>query len=166
MSKIVPTALKKLHGNPGRRRLPAHEPEGQGELWAPPPWFDDEQRAQWHYALDHAPPGLLSGTDREALVVWCVACVEHARAVVEVRLRGQVVKTKDGNVIQNPFLPIVNRQAIIMLKAGGELGFSPAARAHLGQRAPDFPRDPLPVGSARLRGGLAGYLEEKPDRLQ
>jgi hypothetical protein len=45
-----------------------------------------------------------------------------------VRKLGQVVKTKDGNAIQNPFLPVVNRQALIKLRAGGEMGFSPAAR--------------------------------------
>jgi len=171
MTKIVPTALKKLHGNPGNHPLPKNEPEGVGDLWAPPEWFDDEQRAQWHYALEYAPPGLLTGTDREALVIWCVACVEHARAVVEVRRSGQIVKTKDGNVIQNPYLGVVNRQAMIMLKAGGELGFSPAARASLGDRAPQFGGGPLlnpkseRVTRGAARGSLAAYLAEKPYRL-
>src|SRR5947208_2552376 len=111
--KPKPVMLRQLHGNPHQHRLPTpeQEPQGVGALWAPPAWFDDEQRGQWDYALEHAPPGLLTGTDREALVVWCVACIEHARAVQEVRKLGQVVKTKDGNAIQNPFLPIVNRQA-------------------------------------------------------
>jgi hypothetical protein len=43
--------------------------------------------------------------------VWVVACVEHARAAAEVRRMGQVVKTKDGKAINNPYLGIVNRQA-------------------------------------------------------
>jgi hypothetical protein len=79
--KKIPTVLKELHGNPGKRALPVDEPDGVGDLWAPPAWFDDEQRDQWNYAIDHAPPGLLTGTDREVLVVWVVACVEHAKAV-------------------------------------------------------------------------------------
>jgi P27 family predicted phage terminase small subunit len=159
-----PTQLKALHGNPGKRRLPTNEPQGQGLLWSPPAYFDDEQRAEWHYALEFAPPGLLSATDRGFLVVWCVASVEHARAVVEVRKLGQVVKTKDGNAIQNPFLPIVNRQALIMMRAGADLGFSPASRASLGSAAPEFTS-----ANRSLRGrsgGLAEYLDANPDRLQ
>lgn len=164
--KPKPTALKELHGNPGKRALPIDEPEGVGDLWAPPAWFDTEQRDQWHYAVDHAPPGLLTGTDREVLAIWCVACVEHAKAAQEVRKLGQVVKTKDGNAIQNPFMGIMNRQALLMLKAGSEMGFSPAARASLGSQAPEFTNG----ATARrrgpaIKGGLAGYLEQKPDSL-
>jgi hypothetical protein len=51
-----------------------------------------------------APPCLPTGTDREVLAVWVVACVEHARAAA----RGQVVKIKDG---------IVNLQAFIMIRS-------------------------------------------------
>lgn len=163
--KPTPTVLKQLHGNPGKRALPVDEPEGVGDLWSPPSWFDDQQREQWHYAVDHAPPGLLTGTDREVLAIWCVACVEHAKAAQEVRKLGQVVKTKDGNAIQNPFMGIMNRQAMVMLKAGSEMGFSPAARASLGSAAPEF----NDAGSGRpartIKGSLASYLEQKPDSL-
>jgi len=159
--KPTPTALKVLHGNPGKRTLvPESEPQGQGELWAPPPWFDDDQRDQWHYALDFAPPGLLTATDRQMLVVWVVACVEHEKAVIELRKHGQVVKTADGNVIQNPYLGIANRQAMILIRAVSELGFSPAARAGLGSRAPEFTPDGRPQTSK-----LTAYLARKPDRL-
>lgn len=161
----TPTALAKLRGNPSKRRLPTDEPEGVGDLWAPPAWFDDSQREQWHYAMDHAPPGLLTGTDRETLAIWCVACVEYARAVAEVRKSGQVVTTAAGNVIQNPYLSVMNKQALLMLKAGGEMGFSPSARASLGSRAPEFPHDSPAGGRRPLKGGLAGYLDQKPDRL-
>jgi P27 family predicted phage terminase small subunit len=85
-------------------------------------------------ALDRAPPGLLTGTDRAIFTAWVCACVEYERAVQEVRALGQVVKTKDGNAIQNPYLSIMNRQAMLMSRFGAEMGFSPAARATLGAR--------------------------------
>lgn len=161
--KAVPQVLKELHGNPGQRRV-NDEPEGVGDVWAPPSYFDAEQRAQWDYAIEHAPPGLLTGTDREMLAIWVNACVEYARAVVQVRTMGQVVKTKDGNAIQNPFLSIMNRQALLMAKFGAELGFSPSARASLGNRAPDF--NNVGAGERKPRSsGLAGYLSQKPDNL-
>lgn len=153
--------LARLHGNPSKLALPDDEPEGVGVLWAPPPWMDDEQRAQWNYAVEHAPLGLLTETDREVLIVWVSASVEHARAVQEVRKMGQVVKTRDGNAIQNPFLPIMNKQAIIMMNAGDRMGFSPSSRAALGRAG-------MEMSSAR--GQIAGsrlstYLDSKPDRL-
>ena len=163
--KQTPTLLKSLHGNPGKRRMPKAEPLGRGQLWSPPSWFDKDQRKQWRYAVEHAPPGLLTATDREVLVVWVVACVEHAKAVVQVRALGQVVKTADGNAIQNPFLPIVNKQAMLMMKAGSEMGFSPAARASLGNAAPEFnhvtDRAARPTPKA---SGLEAFIDANPDR--
>lgn len=66
-----------------------------------------------------APPCLPTGTDREVLAVWVVACVEHARAAAG----AQVVKIKDG---------IVNLKAFIMIRRAGEAGFAPSALASLG----------------------------------
>ena len=39
--------IKQLHGNPHDHALPNEVPEGVGELWAPPDYFNDEQRAQF-----------------------------------------------------------------------------------------------------------------------
>jgi len=160
--KKQPTMLRELHGNPSRRPMPTDEPEGVGDLWEPPAYFDDEQRAKWRAALDYAPPGLLTGTDRAIFTVWVVACVEYARAAVEVRNLGQVVTTKAGNAIQNPYLSIMNRQALMMLKAAGEMGFTPAARAALGSAAPAFDGR----STARRDGemSLQEYIDSSPDK--
>jgi P27 family predicted phage terminase small subunit len=132
-----------------------------GVLWSPPPWFDDEQRAEWNWALESAPPGLLTETDRPCLVIWCVASVEHARATQEVRRVGQVVKTKEGNAILNPFMGAMNRQALMMMRAGAEMGFSPSSRAALGRMGTDMPAS----GGGQIEGKLAAYLAAKPDKL-
>jgi len=156
--------LKKLHGNPRKERLPINEPEGVGDLWAPPAWFNNAQRVQWQYALDHTPPGLLTGTDREVLAVWCVACVEWAKAVREVQSGGQVVETSNGNVVQNPYLSVMNKQALIMLKTGGEMGFSPSARATLGSAQEFNKHDSSIIDSdSTEQPSLVGYLKSRPD---
>ena len=36
-----------------------------------------------------------------------------------------------GQPMQSPYLPVVNRQAHIMLKAAEQLGFTPAARSRV-----------------------------------
>jgi P27 family predicted phage terminase small subunit len=165
--KTQPLLLKQLHGNPNDHALPTDVPEGVGELWAPPDYFDDEQRAQWDYALENAPPGLLTATDREVLVTWVLAAVIRAKAAREIDRLGLLTKTKDGNVIQNPFLPILNRQALIMLRAGAEMGFSPSSRMAMAVSADE-------IGSGRYIGAaarpgrkdaLTEYLDAKPDKL-
>lgn len=164
--KPKPTHLKLLHGNPSKEQLALDEPQGVGVLWAPPEWMtDEEQRQQWHYAIEHAPLGLLTETDREILAVWVVAAVEHARATLEVRKLGQVVKTKDGFPVVNPYLGIVNRQALILLRCCGELGFSPASRTAIGRAGE---AGGAGVGGARQLAGsrLAQYLDAKPDKLE
>lgn len=156
--------------------MPVDVPEGRGDLWAAPEWFNDEQRAEWAYALDNAPLGLLTATDRGVLAIWCVASVEYAKAVAEVRRLGQVVKTAGvttrnektgvtttigGSPIQNPFLGIVNRQAMVMLRSGAEMGFSPASRMAFGKGGDD---DRRPFATRRS-DALDDYLAQKPDRL-
>jgi P27 family predicted phage terminase small subunit len=158
----TPAALLKLRGNPTRRPIPL-EPDGVGDLWDAPPWFDDETREAWRYAVDHAPLGLLTGTDRDVMIVWVVATVEHKRAADNVAKLGSVVQRSDGKVVINPYATMMQRQALIVLRACQELGFSPSARAHLGARAPEFPNDP--VAPRGVAGDLAVYLAEKPDRL-
>jgi phage terminase small subunit len=38
--------------------------------------------------------------------------------------------------IQNPYLPIVNRQMLLMLRAASELGFTPCSRARIDAASP------------------------------
>jgi phage terminase small subunit len=66
-------------------------------------------------------------------------------------------QTKDGNAINNPYLGIVNRQAFIMIRTAGELGFTPSARASLGmieksgRRGPRLIEEVNPFDEFRLR---------------
>jgi P27 family predicted phage terminase small subunit len=159
----TPKALNELHGNPSKHALPEAVPDGVGALWEPPSWFDDDQRAQWQYTLDHAPAGVLSGTDRELLVVWVAAAVEHAKAVRQVRAIGQTIKGERGTMI-NPALRIMDRQAHLMLRTADALGFSPAARTSLGREA--APGEARYTPSAPSSDRLDAYLLAKPDRLQ
>jgi phage terminase small subunit len=42
-----------------------------------------------------------------------------------------LTKTKDGTAVASPYLRIMNHAALIMLRCGGELGFSPASRPRI-----------------------------------
>lgn len=130
--KPKPTHVKLVNGNPGRRPLNENEPQPQGDLTDPPEWFTDEQRAGWDYAISHAPRGLLRRLDRSTLVVWVVAEDLHRQASISVAKFGLITRSpKQGEPMQNPYLPIINRQAQIMMKAAAELGFTPSSRSRI-----------------------------------
>jgi phage terminase small subunit len=130
--KPTPTVLADLHGNPRQRggrpkRLP---PVPIGDLDAVPEHFTEDQGAIWNYAIEHAPPGLLKRIDAGALMAWVMANDLHRQAVIAQNKLGQLV-VKSPNIempIQSPYLAIINRQALIMLRAASELGFSPTSR--------------------------------------
>jgi P27 family predicted phage terminase small subunit len=128
----IPTALKIIRGNPGKRKLNQHEPKPVGDLAGPPEHFDAEMADVWNYAITNAPPGLLKKIDSAILETWCTAHVLHRRAAREVSKFGMLMKAPvTGLPIQSPFLPVVNKQALIMMRACDHLGFSPASRTRI-----------------------------------
>jgi P27 family predicted phage terminase small subunit len=143
--KPVPTDLHKLRGTLNTTRHGkgrAGEPEAVGELLpVPPDWMSEGQKAGWRYAVEHAPKGILKPADRGMLAIWVEAEERHRTAAVMQAQLDQgtklplLTKTKDGTAVASPYLGIMNRAAALMLKAGSELGFSPAARPRLASQA-------------------------------
>ena len=147
--KPIPTELHKLRGTlHATRHTKARqgEPVAQGELSAePPPWMTDSQQAGWRYAVEHAPRGLLKQIDRTVLAIWVEAEDRHRTAAM---MQAQVdksskwpllTKDKNGLAVAGPYLGIMTRAAAVLLKAGSELGFSPAARPRLAAGAGEPP---------------------------
>jgi P27 family predicted phage terminase small subunit len=161
----LPKQIQDLHGRPHLKKRTSEEPQGIGDLWAPPPWMTDEQRDQWHYAVEHSPPGLLSGTDREALASFCVHAVEFARAAKQYASEPQTYKSETGVLHANPLGMVLDRHTAMMIRAIDQLGFSPASRASLGRSGPEFSNAPAAqIGQPRANPRLAAYLDAKPDK--
>jgi P27 family predicted phage terminase small subunit len=171
--KPKPTKLKELAGNPGKRRIAAGEPKPEGNLAEPPEWMTDSQRAGWAYALAHAPRGLLKKIDRSALAIWVCAEDYHRQANQEQAALGRLlVKTeKNGVTVQSPYLPIINKQAQVMLKAAEQLGFTPAARPRIATGAtPPLNNDDereteSEAGGIEGEADLGAYLARNPARI-
>jgi P27 family predicted phage terminase small subunit len=126
--KRVPNVLKMIRGKPSKRPL-WPEPVAKGELQEPPDWLTESQKEGWRYAIDNAPCGLLKRIDSSALTIWVIAEDCHRQASQKVAEYGMLIKTPNtGEPQQSPYMPIMNRQAIIMMRAAQALGFSPSAR--------------------------------------
>lgn len=134
-----PTLLHKLHGTDrADRNVRPFEPQPEADLdVVPPDFLTPSQKAGWIYAMRHAPRGLLKALDRALLVTWVEAEDRHRTAMMtqaKLDLANQLpllTKTKDGTAVASPYLRIMNHAALIMLRAGGELGFSPASRPRI-----------------------------------
>lgn len=127
--KPKPSFLRALDGGASHSRVEnPDEPKPTGDIADPPMDLSATQQKIWRHAIANAPAGMLKLIDASVFKVWVVAedTLEQARA--EVSRLGLLVKTKDGATIQNPYLPIQNKQAAIVMKAAAELGFSPTAR--------------------------------------
>lgn len=162
----TPLSLRELHGNPSGKSLDAPEQvPARGPLGEPPDWFDDDQRAVWKDLQSAAPYGLLTLADMPLVTSYVVAVSLHRRAVVAMRESGgPVVTTKDGNLVQNAWLPIQNRQALIALKCASEMGLTPVSRAVLAARMKEAGGS-FSMPGHRPENALDRYLAAKPDRL-
>lgn len=141
--KRKPTVLKLVQGTDRADRSNQREPKPTGDLKDPLEWLTQSQREGWEYAIQHSPKGLLKLLDRSALAVWVVAEDLHRQASERVAKHGMLTKAPiTGMLIQSPFLPIVNKQAMIMLRAASELGFTPTARARIVMDAEPDADDP------------------------
>ena len=129
--KPKPPDLKLVTGNPGKRPI-KRAPTAPGALERPPDWLTAEQKTSWRYAVRCAPLGLLRKADRAVLAGFIVAESIHRDASRKVAEFGLLTKTpRTGEPMQSPYLPIVNRQFQLMLRAATELGFTPVARARV-----------------------------------
>lgn len=161
-----PTAIKVLAGNPGKRALNTREPRPRRALPACPRWLSKAARAEWRrVAAELYDAGLLTTVDRAALAGYCVAFARWQEAEGVVTAKGMVVKTTNGNLIQNPFLAIANRAMDDMRRFAAEFGMTPASRTRV--VAADTGAGELSLAEllfASVDAELAEEMSDAPDR--
>lgn len=153
--KPKPTVLKLIEGNPGRQKINKNEPKAPHGLPQPPPMLSPEAREEWEFIV----PGLhymgvLSEVDHGTIGAYCQAYgrwVQAERAIARMAERDQVtsglmIRTTNGNAIQNPLVGTANKAMADMVKYAAEIAATPAARARIS------------VGPDDSRGGKFGDL--------
>src|SRR5215472_9813820 len=142
--KPKPTVLHRLHGtfNATRHRERAFEPVAAGALEdrEPPADFSEGERTSWQYALEHAPRGVLRHIDRDILILGCKTSERYRRAeVAQAQINAQsplpdVIRAPSGLLVPSPYIAIMNKAAILMLRIAEQLGFTPVSRPRLAER--------------------------------
>lgn len=138
--KPKPTHLKIIEGNPGKRPIPDEPKPDIGALPPAPEFLSADAKGEWErVALQLHRLGLLTVVDVPSLGAYCQAYgrwVLAERAIAKMAEHdlltgGLMIKTTNGNAIQNPLVGTSNKAASDMVRYAAEFGLTPAARARL-----------------------------------
>ncbi len=138
--KTKPTKLKLLTGTARAHRLNPHEPQPEVAQPNAPEHLTDAAREEWHrVVVELMALGILTHLDRGALAAYCQAygrwsAAETALARMADRdavTDGLIVKTKSGNLIQNPMVGAANKAMADMVRYAAEFGMTPSARTRV-----------------------------------
>lgn len=132
----VPTALKVIRGNPGRRPINKAEPHGGNPLGPAPEELSDRQKEIWNTAIKKAPLGVLCEIDASIFATWVSAVDTFEKARKSVMEHGLLIRESAGEgrparLVPNPNLAIQTRQADLIRATVSLLGFAPVSRVNL-----------------------------------
>lgn len=131
--KPVPTNLKLLRGNPGKRPLNENEPQPANEKPRCPSHLSDPAKAEWKRMSDKLHKlGLLTEIDGAALAAYCQAYGRWVEAERNIKKYGMVLRSPDkGWPVQSPYLAIANKALEQMHKYLTEFGMTPSSRSRI-----------------------------------
>ncbi len=157
----MPTALKALAGNPGRRSARG-EPRPAVRLPSAPEHLPAAAKTEWkRIGGELLALGLVSGIDRAALTVYCLAWARQKDAIQHIAREGTVVfddgyreeMGEDGEVVRlkkaparwytSHWIAIERTANDQMMKALREFGMSPASRTKVSKG--EEPAKPSPL---------------------
>ncbi len=139
-----PSALKKLAGNPGKRKLNDDEPEFTLlRSVDAPDWMPEIAIIMWQTVMPELLAAkILTIPDLHNVEAFCMAYSRWRRAEDDIKDNGVTIRT-EKTVIKNPAVTVVNEATSQMMKFGALLGLDPSNRQRLSGAAksstPDNP---------------------------
>jgi P27 family predicted phage terminase small subunit len=150
--KRKPTALKLVAGrtgkkattiNAGKRKLPENEPKIDAAIPTCPKHLNAEERDLWaEIGKELYDLGVLTNVDAGVFEVYVTALAIMRRVKPEIE-KSLVFDGPNGGPIQNPYLAIYNKAKEHVMKAGAELGVSPASRSRVSVKKQKESADPF-----------------------
>ncbi len=152
----LPTAVKKLRGNPGKRKVNNAEPKPQAIAPTIPENLTGLAIAEWNEIVPLLMDlGVLTRIDGKALAAYCECFAQWRRAMEKVEDLGIMVEEPivvfsngESEVVghkykRNPAVTIANDNLKLMKSFLVEFGLTPAARGRLKIEKPDEGDDPM-----------------------
>lgn len=133
----LPTRLKLLRGNPGRRPLNDREPQPEKARPECPDWLDDEAKACWDDLVPQLEAmGVLTRIEGQALTAYCDTWSRWKRAVLFIREHGEILPIKDDKgkvkyLQQMPQVAIARSLIQVLHRYQQEFGMTPSSRTRI-----------------------------------
>lgn len=143
--KPKPTAIKKLEGNPGKRKLNQNEPQPEKTAPECPKWLTDDAKAEWERLAVHLETlGVLTEVDMAAFAGYCECFARWKEAEEFISKHGMIIKTPSGYFQQVPQVSISQTYLKLLLKFAVEFGLTPSSRSRIiaGDKLPES-NDPM-----------------------
>ncbi len=130
--KPKPTAVKKLEGNPGKRKLNSKEPVPAKGIPACPAWLMPEAKKEWERLAELMNQmGVLTEVDIAAFAAYCQSYARWKEAQEHITSGGSTFETDKGYQQQTPWVGIANTNQKLMLQAASESGLTPSSRSRI-----------------------------------
>lgn len=94
--------------------------------------MSDIAEEAWSYAVENAPPGLLSSLDASVLERWANCAGLYREALGKINragVAGMIIKTPSGILRRSPLMDVIRDLASEMKGYESEMGFTPASRS-------------------------------------
>jgi P27 family predicted phage terminase small subunit len=128
----MPTSIRMLRGNKGKRPVNPREPQPERKAPTCPEHLDAEAKKEWkRLSKLLLKLGVLTEADGMALACLCQTWSTLGKAQRKLNETGLLFKTPSGYVQQSPFVSIVSACGDIVMKLSQEFGLTPAARGRL-----------------------------------
>ena len=130
--KPKPTAVKKLEGNPGKRKLNSKEPVPAKGIPACPDWLMPKAKKEWERLAELMNQmGVLTEVDMAAFAAYCQSYARWKEAQEHINSEGATYETENGMQRPNPYVAICNTEQRLMMSAASEFGLTPSARSRI-----------------------------------
>lgn len=148
----LPTNMRLLHGlAPSRTAVVNEAKPTRPDMPEAPPWISAYALEEWErLAQELYDMGVLTLIDQTMLAAYCMAYARWRQAEEDLAVmagldqhtHGVLLKTKEGNAIQNPLVGIANTARRDMLRLALEFGLTPSSRTLIaGGRGEEDPRE-------------------------
>ena len=133
----LPTNLKVLRGNPGKRRLIDQEPDPPVSIPSCPQHLGTVAKKEWRRITKELKAiGIITELDRAALAGYCDAYATWVEACGQLGQYGMVLKAPSGYPIPSPYLAIRDRSLDQMRAFLTEFGMTPSSRSRVRVKNP------------------------------
>jgi P27 family predicted phage terminase small subunit len=130
----LPTKLKILQGNRGKRPLPENEPDPECAAPPKPEYLGAIAAVEWDRMVEITMDiGVLTVADGPALSLYCTEFETYRQAQLDLEVNGSLYKmTKKGEVWgAHPAVQIADKAAKNMKAILAEFGLTPSARTRV-----------------------------------